>query len=535
MLALCGAGLVESWIAYGPDPARMALVVALVAPLLWTRSRPDLAMLVTASAFLLQVPVIDVRVLDRTFVCYVALIWGAYACARHAVSALGPSTAAAGSLVGGSTVGLIDSSLLSGVLAAGILAVPPWVGHAVRTRVTTRRTLERQAQEIAAATTSAASAHAAQARALVAAELQATLADRVQAMVDQARRAASQLPDHPAAAARTVGAAEAEGRMALNDMRLTLRVMREHAPDSRPPSWAARAPQAPRASATARRGRSSGVAVGLLLAATAVMVFNLVAGFTAAADFGFPLLLVALAGVGVLGLRRQTELLAAVSHQTDELKTAREVATRAAGVEERLRLARELHDVVAHHLMVMVVQAGAARRTLESGRAGSCESLTVIARTGSEVIGELRSLLDLVDPGAHSGPAYGMAELEALIDKARASGLDVDLDVTGDRRSLPGGLDLAAHRIVQESLTNVIRHAGATRAHVLIHYSTDHLTIEITDDGHGLTAAADAGLGLLGMRERTEMYGGSCELDELPTGGVRVLATLPLDRESASR
>jgi len=528
VVALCVAGLIETWVAYGMDLARMALVVALVVPLLRRRSSPAPAMLVIAAAFLLQVPVDGLRLLERTFVCYLALIWGGYACARNAASLSTLAVAMAGPFAGGMTVGLVDRSVLSGVLGAGILAVAVWVGHAVRTRVTARRTLERQAQEIVAATASAASAHASQSRALVAAELQATLADRVQEMVGQAQRAASRLPRDVTTAAQILASVEEDGRVALHDMRLALRVLRGQDQLGEDPSCPSE--QELRAAATIGLRRPWDLAIWLALAAMAVVVFNLAAGFTTVADYVFPLLLVALAGVGLLAMRRQTELLAAVRRQTVELQALREAVTKAAAIQERMRLARELHDVVAHHLMVMVVQAGAARRTLESGRPGSCESLTAIGRTGAEVIGELHSLLHLVDPGAQTGPAYGMGELELLVDRVRAGGLDVDLSIVGDRRSLPGGLDLVAHRIVQESLTNVIRHAGATRAHVLVDYGTDRLTIEVTDDGRGLTGEPATGLGLLGMRERAEMYGGYCQFRTLPAGGVRVLATLPLER-----
>ncbi len=215
----------------------------------------------------------------------------------------------------------------------------------------------------------------------------------------------------------------------------------------------------------------------------------------------------------------------------DEQQAAQpEEATRTAVAEERMRLARELHDVVAHHLVVMVVQAGAARRTLEKGRPGASEPLSDVARTGAEVLTEIRSLLDLVNPGATTGPAHGLSELELLVDRARAGGLDVGLTVRGERRSLPG-LDLVAHRIVQESLTNVIRHAGATRADVVVAYDPARVTIEVTDDGHGLRDGAVPGLGVRGMDERAQLYGGSCELSDLPGGGARVLATLPLEPE----
>lgn len=534
MVALGAAGVIETLVAYGPDLGRLVLVVALVAPLLWRRTHPGLALLLIAAAFMLQVPLEGMRVLEQTFVCYFALIWAAYACARHAASSVTLAAAMTGPLAGGVTIGLVDRSVVSGVLGSAILAVAVWVGHAVRARAATRSTLEQQAREIAAATAAAAAAQASASRALVAAELQAKLADRVRAMVDEARSAASRLPQDPTGAGRALSAVESDGRSALQDMRLALRVLRDNDEGHEDPP---RSPDAPQeyTPVPAPSRRPWAFPTGLALALLAVVGFNLVAGFAAVADYVFPLLLVILAAFGVLAMRRQSDLVAAVRSQTAELRAVSAAAPRTAAIQERMRLARELHDVVAHHLMVMVVQAGAARRTLESGRSGASESLVAIGRTGVEVINELHSLLDLVDPDAETGPAYGMAELGMLVQRARAGGLDVDLDIVGDRHSLPGGLDLVAHRIVQESLTNVIRHSGATRAHVLVHYRTECMTIEVTDNGRGLTAAPSAGLGLLGMRERAEMYGGSCEVSNVAAGGVRVQATLPLELESVPR
>jgi signal transduction histidine kinase len=229
-------------------------------------------------------------------------------------------------------------------------------------------------------------------------------------------------------------------------------------------------------------------------------------------------------------MRYQAVLDAEVEARANEVRSVREVRATAAATQERLRLARELHDVVAHHVVVMVVQAGAARRTVESGRDGADTALASVASTGDAVLEELAQLLALVDPGTRGrGEGHGMGKLEELVDRVRASGLPVDLRVIGDRRSLPGGLDLVAHRIVQESLTNVIRHAGARRARVRVTYLPDRLTLEITDDGRGLGAGPQSGLGVTGMRERAQMYGGRCELSPSADGGVRVRATLPLE------
>ncbi|QDO89567.1 sensor histidine kinase [Ornithinimicrobium ciconiae] len=529
---LCAAGLVETWLAYGADPGRLMLVVVLTAPLVWRRSQPALGMLVISAGFLVQVVAESVRVVDGTFTCYFALLWATYSCARHAGSPVMSAASMAGPLAGGLTIGLIDQSLVSAILAATIVTGSIGVGHAVRVRVTTRQTLERQALEIATATAVAASWHARQSREQIAAEVQVTLTQRVRQMIELAGRAALERRTDPQAAAQRLCIVEAEGRSALQDMRITLGMLRgADASDPGPGCQAEEVAHAGPAAASSHRPWT--FILGLGLAATAVVLFNLAAGFTAVADYAFPLALVALAALGVRAMQRQGEILARVRHQTVQLQALREDAARAAVVEEKTRLARELHDVVAHHLVVMVVQAGAARRALEKGRPGSAESLTAVASTGAEVLNELQSLLDLVDPGAAAGPAHGMSELELLVDRARAGGLDVELSVLGHRRSLPGGVDLVAHRIVQESLTNVIRHAEATCVQVVITYDPDRVTIEVKDDGRGLREGTALGLGTRGMEERAQMYGGSCELSELPAGGARVLATLPLGPEAA--
>jgi signal transduction histidine kinase len=532
------AGLVEAWVAFGVDPGRLVLVAALVAPLLWRRSRPLLALPLVAAAFVLQLPFEALRVLDQTSTCYIALIWAAYGMGRYAARTRGALVGTTACVASGLTIGLTDGSVLSALLSTGILTTPVWVGRAVLERVAARATLERQAQEITDTMSAAAEARVVEARALVAAEVQAPLADRVQTMVGLARRAAPLLPRDPAGAAGLLAEVEEGGRAALQDMRRTLGVLRDDhdaplEPTGPPTAEPQAQPTAPHPEPSSSPGRRR-AAAGLVLALLGVVTVNVAGGFTGVGDYVFPALLVTLAWVAVIAMRHQSRLLAAGQAQADELHTRREVRVAAAAVQERIRLARDLHDVVAHHLMVMVVQAGAARRTIESGRTGAAEALTVIDRTGTEVTAELRSLLELVDPGSRrSGPAHGMAELEKLVERVRAGGLDVDLSIVGRRRSLPGGLDLVAHRIVQESLTNVIRHAEATRVRVQVGYLDDRLTIEVTDDGRGVQAGLSPGLGVTGMRERAELYGGRCELSELPAGGVRVTATLPLEPAGA--
>jgi signal transduction histidine kinase len=167
---------------------------------------------------------------------------------------------------------------------------------------------------------------------------------------------------------------------------------------------------------------------------------------------------------------------------------------------------------------------------METGGEGAIESVEAVRRVGEETVAEIRSLLQLVDPSdPRRGPAHGMADLERLVEGVRGSGLAVDLVVDGERRSLPDGLDVVAHRIVQESLTNVVRHAEASRASVTVTYLPDRLVLEVVDDGRGMSSGGATGLGIAGMRERTALYGGTCEVSAREEGGVRVFATLPLE------
>jgi signal transduction histidine kinase len=233
-------------------------------------------------------------------------------------------------------------------------------------------------------------------------------------------------------------------------------------------------------------------------------------------------------------LRDQSDLTKEVLARGYELDQAREAEVAAAATGERLRVARELHDVVAHSLMVMVVQAGAARRNLESGRPGCADALRVVEETGRDSRSELRRLLGLADPAGspadRSTGIPGMGHLAELVERTRAAGLPVTLTVDGELTSLTDGVDLAAYRIVQEALTNVLRHARATRAWVRVASAADRLDIEVRDDG---VATLDRppqapGNGITGMQERAGIYSGEVSAGPRPGGGFRVRASIPL-------
>jgi signal transduction histidine kinase len=194
-------------------------------------------------------------------------------------------------------------------------------------------------------------------------------------------------------------------------------------------------------------------------------------------------------------------------------------------VDERSRIARELHDVVTHSLSVVVVQAGAARLDAPPEQAAQLAAIEGTARSALE---EMRRLLGVLrgTQDADLQPQPGLDQLPVLVEQVRCSGLDVNVRHDGHPRPLPPGLDLTAYRVVQESLTNVLRHAGARRADIWLGWSTDRLIVAVTDDGAG--APGPAGRGLLGMAERVALYGGSVDAGPAQQGGFAVRAELPL-------
>jgi signal transduction histidine kinase len=220
-------------------------------------------------------------------------------------------------------------------------------------------------------------------------------------------------------------------------------------------------------------------------------------------------------------------------------RTRAEEARRRAG-EERMRIARELHDVLAHNISLINVQAGVALHLMDEQPGQSRSALQAIRQASNDALGELRSVLDVLRQGDEApprSPASGLAHLDSLVAGAGATGLAVRTEVEGTPRPLPAGTDLAAYRIVQESLTNVTRHAGPASATVLVRYGQDNLTVQVDDDGKGPEppSAADASLrpgrGLVGMRERVAALGGELTTGPRPGGGFRVLARLPVDGE----
>jgi signal transduction histidine kinase len=198
-----------------------------------------------------------------------------------------------------------------------------------------------------------------------------------------------------------------------------------------------------------------------------------------------------------------------------------------AAEEERLRIARELHDVVAHNVSVMAIQAGAARVSGNS----SNEALHSIETTARDTLAELNHLLGVLrkESDAPLSPQSGLDQAEALLKPAREAGLDASLKVTGDRRPLPAALDLSSYRILQEAITNVLKHAHATRVEVTIVYEPDAVLLTVSDNGIGAPepAGASTGHGLIGMRERVEVFSGELGVGSSSLGGYIVRAKLP--------
>jgi signal transduction histidine kinase len=276
----------------------------------------------------------------------------------------------------------------------------------------------------------------------------------------------------------------------------------------------------------------------LAIAAVMVVTFAMTAAYPDTLP-QFPARLTALfaivpavaAGLGISELRRRLSDSAARLRRAAE---EQEAATRRAIEAERARIAAELHDVVTHNVSVMLVQAGAARKVLVSLPDEAAQALLAVEASGRTAIAELRNLLGLLSPAGDSDaalrPQPGLCELDALIDRISAAGLPVELHVSGTPQPLSPGADLAAYRVVQEALTNVLRHAGRAATSVILQWG-EKLVITVRDSGHadgGYTSTGPPGRGLLGLRERLSLYGGELDAGLRPGGGWQVRAVIPV-------
>jgi signal transduction histidine kinase len=271
------------------------------------------------------------------------------------------------------------------------------------------------------------------------------------------------------------------------------------------------------------------------VAATAVVAAFLIV-HDEAYNFGVVVVLALLAVAWAVGdnMRTKRAYLRALEERAVRLEREREEHALRAAAEEQARIARELHDVIAHSVSVMVVQAAAADDVFDSHPERSREALRAIESTGRSALTELRRLLGVVRTPAERGsyePQPGLDELDALVAQVRSAGLPVGLVVEGTPEAVPVGIDLSAYRIVQEALTNTLKHAKATRADVVVRYAGSELVVEVVDDGRAAPAAGDGGHGLIGMRERVALYGGELDAGRRDEGGYGVRASFPLDRE----
>ncbi len=246
------------------------------------------------------------------------------------------------------------------------------------------------------------------------------------------------------------------------------------------------------------------------------------------------LLAITPAVAAALGIRRLRRRLSDSADRLQRATEEHEAATVRAIEAERARIAGELHDVVTHNVSVMVVQAGAARVAADSSPGEAADALRAVEASGRTAMAELRNLLGLLSPaGADVAlrPQPGLGELDELISRVAAAGLAVELEVRGTPRPLPPGADLAAYRVVQEALTNVLRHAGGAATSVVVDWG-DELEITVSDAGRGPSAASGgpsaAGRGLLGLQERLSLYGGELDAGPRPGGGWRVRAVMPV-------
>ena len=286
-----------------------------------------------------------------------------------------------------------------------------------------------------------------------------------------------------------------------------------------------------------RADGARGVWAPLALALAAIPLFAAAVAHGQKAGNAIPnyVWLIAAWAVGrtVRGWRHKTVALEAANR---ELEERRELEAQAAVAVERGRIARELHDVIAHNVSMIVVQAGAAARVLTGDQPHVRDALTAIESTGRETVDEMRRLLGVLrraDDGLALAPQPGLRDLESLVAHVREAGLPVALRFEGEPVALPPGIDLSAYRIVQEALTNALKHAGGARAEVTVRYQTGAVELEIRDDGDGSGDAGGTGHGLIGMRERVALWGGRLDAGRPEGGGWAVRARLPVGSAAA--
>jgi signal transduction histidine kinase len=242
--------------------------------------------------------------------------------------------------------------------------------------------------------------------------------------------------------------------------------------------------------------------------------------------------------VGPWAVGTQTRMRAdqaeAAEFRAAELERGQELQAALVAAAERTRIARELHDIVSHSISVVTIQVQAVRRRLGAEHEAEAAELAQVEATARQALNEMRRLFGVLRVEGElpaMEPQPGLAQLDVLVDRARAGGLDVRLVREGDPMPLPAGIDLAAYRIAQEGLTNALRHSGASEVTVAVRHHLDALQVEVRDNGRGLQRTRNPGHGLVGVRERVALYGGTVQVSNATdSGGVSLTATLPLGR-----
>jgi signal transduction histidine kinase len=283
-----------------------------------------------------------------------------------------------------------------------------------------------------------------------------------------------------------------------------------------------------------RNARHAWIGLAIVLAGITAVVYNIPGRTTAElilipVEFG-------IAWAAGYALRMRGEQVEAAETRAARAERDREAAARVAVAEERARIARELHDIVAHAMSVMVLQVGAVRHKLPPGREEDRDALGRVERAGRTALAEMRRLLGAMrrdGDGLDLAPQPGLDGLKSLLEDVGRAGLPARLHVEGEPFELPRAIDLSAYRIVQEGLTNSLKHANATRADVTVRYRDDELAVEVVDDGPGPATTDGLGHGLVGIRERVKIYGGEMSASTAPEGGFVLSARLPVDRYRA--
>jgi signal transduction histidine kinase len=280
-----------------------------------------------------------------------------------------------------------------------------------------------------------------------------------------------------------------------------------------------------------RGERQARVGLAIVAGSAATLVYN--DPTHDAGDLVFVPLIFGVVWLVGYALRERAERTEAAEERALRAERDREAAARVAVAEERTRIARELHDVVAHAMSVMVLQVGAVRHKLPEAYADEQEALGNVELAGRTALAEMRRLLDAMRYDGDElelAPHPGLDQLGSLVEEVRASGLDVRLWIGGDPFPLPAGLDLSAYRILQEGLTNVLKHAHAGRAEVEVRYAQDEVRLAVRDDGVGAPPTADGlGHGLVGVAERVKLYGGEMTAGRAADGGFVLRARLPVN------